>query len=172
VIVAEDKPPEGVIKGAQRQCRCAMGLARRGIARQVGQEALVDRLKEALHPSSPTGFAGQRKDQPDFEIGADLLDMPGREITAVIGIQDRRNAADGPARFALAPDGLRQRQRCLERRRGVEREKIPSDGTAVIIHNDGEPRAVRETLGVQHQNIEQRVIGLPDGVGGVDFTPV
>ena len=126
VIVVEDKPPEGVIECAKGQCWWAMRLASRGIARQIGEETLVDRGKEALHPSSPARFAGQREHQPNFEISTDLFDMPGGEITAVIGVQDRRNPAHGPARFALAPDGLMQRQGCLQAAGALNERKYPA----------------------------------------------
>jgi hypothetical protein len=101
-----------------------------------------------------------------------LLNMPGLEITAVISVQDTWNSAYCPARFALAPDGLMERQGCLQRRRRIEREKIPGDGAAVIIHNDRQPGSSRGPFIIEHHNIQQRVIGLPDGVRGFGFTPV
>ena len=41
----------------------------------------------------------------------------------------------------------------------------PGNGPAVIIHNDGEPGPHRVPLVMPHPQIQQGVIGLPDGVG-------
>src|SRR5258705_13182470 len=46
---------------------------------------------------------------------------------AVVGVEGVRDAADVPAGFALAPDRLAQGQGRLQRRGGVEVDRVPGD---------------------------------------------
>src|SRR5450631_2177165 len=47
-------------------------------------------------------------------------------------LEGGRDAADVPARLALAPDRLPQRQSGLDRRRSAEVDRVPGDGPGVV----------------------------------------
>jgi len=53
----------------------------------------------------------------------------------------------------------------LQRCRRIQEDGVPRDRTRIIVNHDGKPRPHRFSIGVENQHIEQRVIGLPDGIG-------
>ena len=98
--------------------------------------------------------------------------MARGEVAAVVGVEPLRNAADRPARLALAPDRPSQRQRRLQRARGARRQMIRGDGAAMVVDDDRQPRADHRTCRVMHQDVELGVVGLPDLVRGCRFAPM
>jgi hypothetical protein len=99
------------------------------------------------------------------EIGGHLLEVPGREVAPVVGIEDPGDAADLPAGSALAPDRLVQGQGRLDRRGAAEEQRVARRGTAVVVEDDRQPGLPGTPLPVFQHDVEFRVIGLPDGVG-------
>ena len=45
-------------------------------------------------------------------------------------------------------------------------------GAAVVVDNNREPRLCDVAVGTDQQNIERRVVSLPDGIRPVGFTPM
>ena len=91
--------------------RCELRLSAhaatsRCVAGELTQKHLVYRPKESLDAPAASGLAWNGEDQPDFEIRADLLQMTGSKVAAVIGVQHLRDTANRPARILFAPDGL------------------------------------------------------------------
>lgn len=82
----------------------------------------------------------------------------------MIDMEDVGHAADGPGGIGLAPDRLPQRERGLQGRGGSEEDAVPGDGARVIVEHEGQPGPGRRAAGVQHEDVEQGMIGLPDGI--------
>src|SRR5215510_9887439 len=98
--------------------------------------------------------------------------MVGGEITPVVGIKRRRNAADMPPWDGLAPDRLAQHQRRLDRRGRMKTHPKPCHGSAIVIHNDGQPGTSRRPTVLLHPEIQERVVSLPDPIWSFRFTAI
>src|SRR6266446_9822457 len=109
------------------------GQPRRRVARQITYKPLVDGAKKAFDfPASPW-HARFRKDEYHGQIGAHLLQMHGGKITAMVGIERRRNPCDLPVWHSLTPNGLAQCQGRLDGRGSLQAEPETGNGPAVII---------------------------------------
>lgn len=96
----------------------------------------------------------------------------GDEIRAVIDVELLGNAADDPFRVRLAPDRLPQRQRGVEGARRVEAQEVAGDCAAMIVENDGQPRAHRRAVVIEGEDIEHGMVRLPHLVRGRGFAPM
>jgi hypothetical protein len=101
-------------------------------AGQSREQHLGDALEESFDPPPAAWPTDPGVDQADLQVGGHPFEVPGREVAAVVGMEDPGNAADLPARSALPPDRLPQRQGRLDRRRGGERQGLARHGTAVV----------------------------------------
>ena len=59
----------------------------------------------------------------------------------------------------------RRARRRLDRRGAAEEQRVAGHGPAVVVEDDGQPRLPGPPLPVFQQDVEFRMIGLPDGVG-------
>ena len=100
----------GVEVGQGQRGLPAHTAAGRRVAVEFTEEHLVDRRKESLNAAATSRLSRQGKDQPNFQIRADLLQMTRGEIAAVIGVEHLRDAAHIPARIFFTPDRLPERQ--------------------------------------------------------------
>ena len=155
----------------QRQHRL-LGSPAGTIAGQPREEHLRDAREEPLDLPPAAWPAHHGVDQADLEVGGHLFEVLGREVAAVVGIEDPGDAADLPARSALAPDRLPQRQGRLDRRRGRERQRVARHGTAVVVEDDGQPRLLGLATPVFEPDVQLGMVGLPDGVGRGRFVAV
>src|SRR3954454_18457155 len=94
------------------------------------------------------------------------------KVAAIVGIEHIGDAADAPSRILLAPDRLAQRERRLDGRGGLEVEGVSGDGTAVVVDDDRQPGLGGDAVLTDKQNIQERMIRLPDGVGMIGFAAV
>ena len=129
-------------------------------------------LPAALRPSD------RRRDQLAMEGCRDLLARRAGAITARIDMAHIRHPADGPRGMRLTPHRLAYGQRGLPRGRCPQEEGVARHRTRIILPNKGQPGTHRCAIGVEHQDSEQGMIGLPDGIGacgtmpGAAFVPV
>ena len=142
------------------------------VALQLAQEHLVHRAEEAFDPPTPSRLAWDGEDQSDVQIRAHLFQVSRPEVAPVVGVEDIGDAAHTPARIVLAPHRLAKRERRVQGGRCFEREKVARHGAAVVVDDRGEPRLGGGTIRAHQQDVEQRVVGLPDGVGPICFPPV
>ena len=164
MVLVDQEPLQLGGQLGQRQLRVRGGSGGR-VAGQPREEHLGDALEEPLDLPPAAGPPDHRVDQADLEVGGHLLEVPGREVAAVVGIEDPGDAADLPARSALAPDRLAQGQGRLDRRGAAEEQRIARHGAAVVVEDDGQPRLLGPPTPVFQHDVEFRMIGLPDGVG-------
>ena len=94
------------------------------------------------------------------------------KIGSVIGIEDPGNPADLPRRLGLAPDGLTQGERGMEGARGFKGHHVPCHRTAIIIEDDRQPGFAGTAFVVGEQQVQQRVVGLPDGIRRLRFAAI
>src|SRR4051794_40730953 len=106
MVVVQQPRAKTAIKGGQRQIRAVGFAVVSDKARQAGQEQLFDSAEEALDLSPPAGLPRPGKYQRHFEIGGNLFQMSAAEISAMVGVELHRYAADAPAGIGLAPDRL------------------------------------------------------------------
>jgi hypothetical protein len=52
----------------------------------------------------------------------------------------------------------------LERRGSTQKDRVTGDDARVVIDHRGQPRPLRLTIGIENQDIELRVVGLPGRV--------
>ena len=156
----------------EREGRCRQRLARDRVSRQVGQEHIVDGAKYPFDLAASARATRQRMDEANFEGDARLLDMIGDEIRAVVDVELFGDAADDPLGVWLAPDCLSQCQRRVKRARRVEGEEVTGDGSAVIVKNDGQPRAHRRAVVIEHEDVEHGMVRLPHLVRDRGFAPM
>src|SRR5947207_2626231 len=102
-----------------------------GIAGQRAQEELIDGQEEALDAPAAAWATGHGEDERHPEVRADLFEVLGSEVAAVVGIEGLGNPTDMPARVAFAPDGFPHREGRLKRRGCLHAEPIRGDGAAV-----------------------------------------
>jgi RNA polymerase sigma factor (sigma-70 family) len=69
-----------------------------------------------------------------------------------------------PAWLLLAPDALAQCEASAKGRGWIEAKIVPSDRTTVVIDHDCQPRPGSGAIFLQQQNVELRMISLPDGI--------
>src|SRR5208282_1751847 len=119
VVGLKYEMPKRSVELRQRQVRLCRWSLVSDVARQVRQAARVQSAKETLDSTSPAWLGHRGKNQPDLQLGTDLLDVVRGEIGTVIRIEHLRDAADCPAGFALAPNRVAQRQRGLQRARSA-----------------------------------------------------
>ena len=74
-----------------------------------------------------------------------------------------------PAGLTLAPDRLPQGERSVQRGGWIEREEVARQGATVVIQNHGQPGLGRGLPLAEHEDIQETVVGLPDGIGGLGF---
>jgi hypothetical protein len=60
----------------------------------------------------------------------------------------------------------------MQDRRTFEGKEIPRDGAAVVVENNREPRFGGVAVRTDQQNIERRVVGLPDGIRPISLSPM
>jgi hypothetical protein len=53
--------------------------------------------------------------QPDVQVGADLLGVAAGEVAAMVNVQDVGEAVQRPPRVGFAPDRLAQGERKVQR---------------------------------------------------------
>ena len=87
VVLVDQEPLQFGGQRGQRQLRFLDGSAR-PIAGQPREEHLGDALEEPLDLAPASGPSDHRVDQADLEVGGDLLEVPGREVAPVVGIED------------------------------------------------------------------------------------
>ena len=90
VIDLDDELPERRIQLGQGQPGLpgAVPGAARGVARQGRQAHLVDRVQVAFDlPPAAWGLTGQGEHQPHAQVGGGLLQVPGGEVRAVVGVE-------------------------------------------------------------------------------------
>ena len=90
----------------------------------------------------------------------------------MVGVEDVGDAADVPARIALAPDRLAQRQRGLERDGRLEADAEAGDRAAVVVEDDGQPGPRGLAALVEDPDVQRRVVGLPDLVGSAGLAAI
>src|SRR5256885_716376 len=76
--------------------------------------------------------------QQQIEL-VEALRQSGEKITAMVGIERRRNPCDLPVWHSLTPNGLAQCQGRLDGRGSLQAEPETGNGPAVIVHDDGQP---------------------------------
>ncbi len=85
VILMEHKVLEGLGEALQIQPRRDLGgVSGRGIARQPCEQQLIHGIEEAFDAAAPPGLAHLGKDRLDFQVRADLFEVLGGKIRAVI----------------------------------------------------------------------------------------
>src|SRR5947208_6997062 len=114
---------------------------------------LTVRKKRSILPR-PRGMPGSENTSDIFEVRTDLLQMRRGKIAPVIAVESRRNTDDLPMGYGLTPNGLAQGQSRLDGRRRLQGDSEPSNGPAVIIHDDGEPRAHGRSIAVAYPDIQ------------------
>ena len=173
VILMQHKVLESLREASQLQpWSDAGGAPRWGITWQPREQPLIDGVEEAFDVAAPPGLADEGKDRLDFQVRTDLFEMLRRKIGSVISIQDPRNAAHLPGRLGFPPDGLPQGQRRVEGTGGLEGHHVPCHRTAIIVQDDSEPRFPGVALLVGEEEVQQRVVRLPNGIGRLRLAAV
>lgn len=86
MVLMEHKVLEGLGEALQIQPRRDLGgVAGRGIARQPCEQKLIHGIEEAFDAAAPPGLTHLGKDRLDFQVRADLFEVLGGKIRAVIG---------------------------------------------------------------------------------------
>src|SRR5581483_4485895 len=116
-------------------------------------------------------LADARKNELKLEIDRNLLDVLGREVTSMVRVQNCRNAAHRPVRALFPPYRLPKSQSRLDRGGRGKRNGVACNCPAVIIENAGQPW-FSGLSGIGDENIQLRMICLPDGIRRLGFAPV
>ena len=166
---------EKPLEAPRQFCKLNGGFGKRlaspDVTRDLRQEHVVDRAEEPLDLAAASGTSRPRVDQADLERDARLLDVLRNEVAAVVGIKLFGDAADGPVRILLAPDRLAQGERGVHGAWRCGGQEEAGDGPAVVVHHDGQPGA-DGLAGVEHEDIEHGMIGLPHLVGRIGVAPM
>ena len=104
---------------------------------------LGQRAEKTLDLAAPAWPPHGGKNELDLQMGGHLLDVLRGEIAAVVGVENLRDAADGPVRPALVPNRLPEREGRLDCRRRGERKSVARHGAAVVVEDNGQPRFLR-----------------------------
>ncbi len=128
------------------------------------------RKKRSMRPR-PRGWLGG-EDQLHLQIRRGLPDVLRGEVNAVVGIENARDAADGPMRVLLAPDPLAQSQSGAEHGRRLEGKIVACNRSAVVVDHDREPGLGDRAVVAQDHDVQLGVIGLPDRIRTRCFSPV
>jgi hypothetical protein len=171
VVGAGDVAADGGVQLGQGQPRRRGGLAAHEVAGQLGQQLGVQRAEQPLHLAPALGAPDGRVDKLDAQIGGHLAEVGAGEVAVVVDVQHVGDAADRPGRGGLTPDRLAQRQRCVQRGRGAEEHRVPGDRAGVVVDHRGQPRPRGRPIGVEDQDVELGVVGLPEGVGPAGTVP-
>ena len=164
VVGADDEGADHTVELGQRQGWRGRRATADEVAGQLGQQLRRDGAKEPLHLAAPLGPGHGRVDQADAQVGRDLLEVAAGEVGAVVDVEGIGDAAHGPGGVLLAPDRLAQRERSVERRGSAQEDHVARDGPRVVVDDRREPRPRGLASLVQDQDVEQRVVGLPEGV--------
>ena len=133
--------------------------------RQLRQEFGVERAEQALDLAPALGPPNRGVDDAKPQASRDLIEVLAGEVAPVIDVEYVRDAADGPGRVGLAPDRMAQGKAGVQHAWGAKEHAVSCDGARMIVHDRGQPGAGRLAALVKDQEVEQRVIGLPDRVG-------
>src|SRR5213592_2684703 len=114
-------------------------LPRRSIAGESTQEHLVDGAKEAFDFAAPPRHPRLGEHERHVEIGADLHQMVGGEVAAVIAIENGGYPCYLPMWKRFTPNRLAQGQGGLNGGRGLDTEPETGNGPTVIVHNHCQP---------------------------------
>lgn len=139
MVLREQPGAKPSLKGGKIKRGSWRWLIWRGVARQISEEQLIDGGEEALNlaPTSRNGWPG--KLERYLEIGGHLFEMDTGKITAVIGIELLRNAADVPAWVFFASDGTAKHEGCVQRGRSLESDQVAGYTATVVIQNNAQP---------------------------------
>ncbi|AOF95319.1 hypothetical protein BSY17_4168 (plasmid) [Sphingobium sp. RAC03] len=172
VIGRHDVCADRSVQFGKRQARGRYRFAVTKIARQFRQQFGVDGAEQPLDLAAPLWTRDGRVDQADTQIGRSLFEMKAGEVRSVIDVQDVGNAAYRPGRIGLAPNRLSQRERRVERGGRAEENHVACYHARVIVQHRRQPRPHRATAGIEDQDIELGVIGLPDRIGVFGAVPM
>jgi len=89
----------------------------------------------------------------------------------MVGVKHVGDAAHRPRRVGFAPDRVAQRERGLQRRRSAEEDGVAGDGAAEVIENHRQPWPCGAARRIEDEQVEPRVVGLPDRVGRGGLAP-
>lgn len=115
VIRAGDEGADRAVQLRQRQAWRGRRPAPGEMSGQLGQQLAVERAEQAFDLASALWPSDSGIDHLKTERGRNLFKVLAGEVAAVIDVEHVRNAADGPGRISLAPDGWR-RARCSARK--------------------------------------------------------
>ena len=149
VVGANHKGADRAVELGQRQPRRAGRPTRDKVPGQLRQELCRDGAEEALDFAPALRASHCRVDQPNTQIGRDLLQMVTGKVRAMIDVEGVGDAADCPSSVRLAPDRLPQRERGVERRGRVQEHHVARHRPQVIVDDRREPRSHGLTLLVQ-----------------------
>lgn len=90
----------------------------------------------------------------------------------MIDMQHIGNPADRPIGLRLSPDGLTQCQRRIQRRGGSQEHHVSRDGAGIVVDHGRQPRPNFLAVGVEDQNVELGMIGLPGRVRPLGAMPM
>ncbi len=107
-----------------------------------------------------------------MQVGGDLGEVVAGEVAAVVGVEHVGDAVHRPPGIGLAPDRLAQRQRQVQRRRCAEEHRVAGDRAGAVVLHDGQPRPGRGAVGVEDEQVEFGVVGLPDHVRALGLAAV
>lgn len=85
----------------------------------------------------------------------------------MIDVEHVRDATHGPGRVRFTPNGLAQGERRLQRGRRAEKDHEAREHARVVINHGGQPRSLGVAVGVKDQQVQLRMIGLPETVGSL-----
>ncbi len=111
VVLVQQPGAEARLEDGKREGRRHHPAVVRRVAGELTEEQLLDGAEEPLDRSLTTRLAGQGKDELDLQVGGHLLDVPGGEIAAVIGVERCGNATNWRAWVAGPPDRFAEGER-------------------------------------------------------------
>lgn len=131
------------VQGGQGQGGPGRGLPADQLAGQEREQLGGDGPEEPFDLSAALRAGNRALNQADVQVGADLAQMVAGEIAAMVGVQDVGQPADDPPQVGLGADGLPQRQRQVQRRRGTEDHDAPADRAGAVVDDHRQPRPGR-----------------------------
>src|SRR5712692_2318669 len=167
VILPKQPGTEASLKCGKGEHRSRFWLSRSDVAGKRAEVHLVDRRKEPLNLAPTTRHSVPGEIQHHFQISCDLFHMRARKVTAMVSIEDGGNPAEPPARIIFTPNGLMECQRGLKRCGVGKSQEIAWYPSAEVVQDDREPGASRLTTFIKQPDGQERVICLPDDIGGI-----
>jgi len=172
VVGAGDPPAEGGVRLGEREPGRRDWVAVDELPGQLGQQLGGDAAEEPLDLAAALRPGDGGVHQLDVQVGGDRCEVVAGEVAAVVGVQHVGQAVHRPVGVGLAPDGLAQRQRQVQRRGSAQEQGVAGDGPRAVVEHDRQPRPGRAAVRVQHQQVQLGVVGLPDLVRPVGLPAV